>query len=163
MTKVTAIAVAKKVAVATMLRRGEHRSPGEAVARGASAGDLRAVADEHAGDDEHGSDDDLGAAVEGVGQPAVAVEVGPAGDQREPRATRDQADEEPAAPVEREAAAPDVLDDVGERAGDAEAAVEQQTDRDHAEPEGRAADVPRKLMMEHAPRLSIRDPSLRPT
>ena len=51
-------------------------------------------------------DDDLPAAVEGVGQPAVAVEVRPAGDQREGGAAGDEADEEPAAPVEGQAARP---------------------------------------------------------
>jgi hypothetical protein len=109
MRKVTTIAVPKKVAVAA-------RAAGESIAvplrplPEVHPRHLRAVADEHAGDEQDHGDEDLPGALEGVGQPAVAVEVGPPGDHREGGAARHEADEEPPAPVEREAAAPDLLD-----------------------------------------------------
>jgi hypothetical protein len=142
--------VAKKIAVATMLASESIDTPLRPLPDVQPPAALEPKPMSTPGDEQHGGDQQLRAAVEGVGQPAVAVEVGTAGDQRERRAAGDQADEEPSAPVEGEAAAPDALDHVGVRAGDAEPAVEQQAQRDDAEPEHRAADVPRELVVEHA-------------
>src|SRR4051795_36271 len=104
-----------------------HRHPAQPVARRAAARRLRADADQEPARKEDRRDPPAHAARERVGQPAVAVEDGPARDQREQRGADDQPDEEQRAPVE------DPLDDGRIAAGHAEARVQQQPDRDHAE------------------------------
>ena len=77
------------------------------------------------------------------------MEVGAAGDEREGDAAGYEADDELAAPIEREASAGDAGDDLRVAAGDSESLVEQQSDRDHAEAEDRTGDVPGELMVKH--------------
>ena len=142
--KLTPIAVAKKVAVATSAAGEISETPESPLPEVQPPASLGAVADQHTGPEQKRRDRDTAPEpMEGLGHPAVAVEELPTADEGDKSAAaEDDADQEPAADIEAGAAQSQLLDHVREAAGDSQPPVEQGAAGDHAEAQHRARGIP---------------------